>query len=478
MSRRPTIPLALLGLFALATLVVFLRYPSYPNYDSQYSLVWGREILDGIVPSFDAYRAPTEHPLLIAISVPLALLGDDAALRAFVAVCMVSLVLLVAAMYRLGAAAAGMLGGLAAAAIIASRLNFWLLASIGFLDLPYCAFVAWALALEVERPRRGGPVFVLLTLAGLLRPEAWVLTFLYAAWFAWPLDRAGRVRAFAYACVAPGLWCLVDLVVTGDLLFSIHHTSALAEELVRERPLHTLPSVMVRLLAEILKWPLLALSLAGVVAAWRTRRRVLATPAALCLVTCATYLVIASGGLATVYRYLLTAALALAVFGAYALTGWTTLDRGRPRQVWAATATVLVAFGALFTLTHTSPKKAEADLRLRAHIHHDLARILRMPEVRAARRCGPVSTANHKLMPDIRWLLHSRDGSVVARSDRRHGHPSGGVALIIERRYENRSALNVHEVPADDYIAIQTPPAGFRHVGGNRTFGVWVGDDC
>src|SRR3712207_8903263 len=63
-----------------------------------------------------------------------------------------------------------------------------------------------------------------------------------------------------------------------------------------------------RLLAEILKWPVLALGVAGVVlAVWR-RRGDLLVVAALVPLTAATYLVIASGGLPTVYRYLLVAA--------------------------------------------------------------------------------------------------------------------------------------------------------------------------
>ena len=47
-------------------------------------------------------------------------------------------------------------GGLVAAALLLTRFNFGLLASKGYLDIPYCALVAWAMALEAERPRRGG----------------------------------------------------------------------------------------------------------------------------------------------------------------------------------------------------------------------------------------------------------------------------------------------------------------------------------
>ena len=49
-----------------------------PNYDSYYSLLWGREVLHGTLPSFDAYRAPTEHPLAIAFGALLSLVGDGA----------------------------------------------------------------------------------------------------------------------------------------------------------------------------------------------------------------------------------------------------------------------------------------------------------------------------------------------------------------------------------------------------------------
>ena len=45
----------------------FLVYPTYPNYDSYYSLLWGREVLDLQAPFFEGFRVPTEHPLAIAV---------------------------------------------------------------------------------------------------------------------------------------------------------------------------------------------------------------------------------------------------------------------------------------------------------------------------------------------------------------------------------------------------------------------------
>ncbi len=475
-SRLPSrLELAALAALALAAVGGFLAFATYPSYDSLYALVWARDLLDfGVRPGFEDYRAPTQHPLLLPVGLLLAPLGDAGA-RLFVLVCVGAFVALVAAVYRLGGVAAGVLGALLAAALIGSRLNLALLASIGFLDLPYCALVAWAAVLELDRPRRGGTVWVLLTLAGLLRPEAWVLLGLYALRVGWRAPWAGRVRALALAAVAPVLWSLTDLAVTGDPLFSLLHTDGLALELQRQRPLETLPWLMVRLLAEILKWPLLAASVVGLALALARRERRLWPLAALVPVTCATYLVIASGGLPTVYRYLLVAAIALTVFAAYGLAGWTRLAPGRPgRRAWAVASAALVVAGAGWTVAHTSPAKVTAELRERERIRADLRALVGAPAVRAALRCGPLTVPNHKLLPEVRWLLDGRPPSAVrARSDRSRPAPRGGVAIIVERRFERRPALDVFEVPADRGARLQIPPPGFRPLAGNRTFAAW-----
>jgi hypothetical protein len=455
---------------AVAALVVWLAFPTYPNYDSQYALLWAGELLDGTAPGFDDYRAPTEHPLLLPVGVLLAPFGPEWSARLFVGLCVASLLALVAALYRLGRVAAGVAGGLLAAGLIASRLNLGLLASIGFLDIPYCALVAWAAALEAERPRRGGTVWVLLGLAGLLRPEAWLLAAVYAAWVGLERGWAGRARAIAAAAVAPALWAALDLAVTGDPAFSIRHTDALATELHREKPLAELPAVMVDLLAEIVKLPVLAAGLAGVALAAALRRRALLVPAAMVVLTCFTYLVIASGGLAVVYRYLLVAALGLTVFAAFALAGWTTLPGdSRARRPWALAAAALVLAGGAYTVTHTSPGKVLSELRERERLRADLRAVLTDPTVAAARRCGPVSVPNHKLIPEVRAILELPPGGVVARSDRSRPAQSSGVAIVIDPRIERRPALNVYEVPSDG-LAPLAAPAGFGPLASTSRF--------
>jgi hypothetical protein len=179
------------ALLCVGAAIGYLVYPTYPNYDSAYSLIWGRELLDGALPSFDAYRAPTEHPLAVAFAAVLAPLGD-AAPRVWLAATVLAFCLLVAGVYRLGRAAFGPWVGLVAALLVLSRLDYPFLAARGYVDVAYLAMVAWAAALETERPRRGGAVWVLLTLAGLLRPEAWILAGAYWLWCAWPAFQARR----------------------------------------------------------------------------------------------------------------------------------------------------------------------------------------------------------------------------------------------------------------------------------------------
>ena len=74
--------------------------------------------------------------------------------------------------------------GAIAAALLLTRFDYPFLAARGYIDIPYMALVVWAAALEAARPRRGAPVLLLLALAGLLRPEAWLLAALYWLWMA------------------------------------------------------------------------------------------------------------------------------------------------------------------------------------------------------------------------------------------------------------------------------------------------------
>ena len=107
----------------MLAVVGFFTWVTYPNYDSYYALLWGDELLDGKLPSFEAYRAPTEHPLAVVFGAALSVLGQDAD-RVMVLFTLFSFVALVAGTYKLGRTAFTPFVGAIAAFLVLTRFDF------------------------------------------------------------------------------------------------------------------------------------------------------------------------------------------------------------------------------------------------------------------------------------------------------------------------------------------------------------------
>jgi hypothetical protein len=464
------------GLAALtvAALVGYLVYPTFPNYDSYYSMLWAREVLHLQPLSFDGYRTPTEHPLAILFSLPLVLLGHGGD-RVMVFFTVASFVALAAGLYRLGRQAFGPLVGGVAALLLCTRFDFPFLAARGYIDIPYLALVVWAGALEVARPRRGLPVFLLLSAASLLRPEAWILIGLYWLWFAWKAPWRARIGFAALAAIGPLAWAFLDWRVTGDPLFSLHHTGDTAEELGRATGLAAVPSSTQEFLIRLDKFPVVLGGIAGAaLALWFAPRR---TPMPLILFASGvgTFVLVAIAGLSVIERYLLVPSLMVMVFCGVAVAGWSMLRRGsRLRTVWAVGAAALVIFGIVFTALRVNVAKLDSELRFRGAAHAALRRIMAKPAVRAGLRCGALSTPTHKLIPDVRWVADLRAGRVVARSDTSPAAGRAarrGVALVVT----GRAAL-ARQVFVDSTVdpLVNLPPAGFRRVATSPYYAAYV----
>lgn len=429
--------LTVFGVLAVATVLVWALVPTYPNYDAYYHLVWGRELLDGVTPSFEAYAAPTEHPLYVAICAGLgALFGTDAD-RALVLFTSLSLVALVWGCYRLGRACFGEWPGRAGAFFAGSSFALLLFAAKAYVDVPFLALVLWAAAVEAQRPAarsarapsRGGMLPMgLLVVAGLLRPEAWVIAGLYWLWCGWR-----RWDLLLLVLVAPVVWAVVDLAVTGDALYSLHATSALADALGRERGIAHVPGNFVSFLSETARPPVALAGVIGMVLAARDRsRRALHVPFALFGAGALTFVGTGVAGLAILPRYLTVPSIALCLFAGFCVLGFTERSRegheGDVRRRWArimlAGAVVGLAFVAVrFTVVD----RLFTELRYIRSTHQSLVAVLESPAVTAGRRCGPITFPNYRLVPDTRWLLDLPAADVGARSDRRRPH---GVAIV------------------------------------------------
>ena len=342
MNRADRFAKAAFALLCIGSLVGFLVYPTYPNYDSYYSLLWGREVLDLQAPTFEGFRVPTEHPLAIVAGAALSLLGDVGD-RVWIALIIASYLWLVAAVYRLGRIAFTPLIGALAAVLLLTRFDYAFLTARGYIDIPYMAMVVWAAALEAERPRRGTPVLVLLALAGLLRPEAWVLAALYWCWVAWKASWGQRIRYAVLAAAGPVLWAATDFAVTGDPLFSLHYTSSSAEELGRNLPLSQLPSAIPEFFANLVKLPVLVAAVLGLAIAILAVPRRAAAPLALLTAGIVTFVLIGIAGASAIERYLAVAAVALLVFAAVTFGGFTLLEEGRLRRGWMAASILVLA---------------------------------------------------------------------------------------------------------------------------------------
>jgi hypothetical protein len=457
---------AVFGVLAAVAVVVWALVPTFPNYDAYYHLVWGRELLDGQKPGFDAYQAPTQHPLYLALGALLAGVFGSSADRALVLVAVLALVALVWAVLRTGRAVFGFWPGVAAALLTASSFALLLFAARAYVDVPFLALVFWAAAVEAAAPRRRPwLVMALLTVAGLLRPEAWLLAGLFWLWMVWPRSAAGRreprLGLLALAAAAPVLWALTDLWVTGDPLWSLNATSDLAEELGRERGLANVPGAFVSFLADQLRPPVLLAALGGLaLALWRRDGRSLHVP--LALLGAGTFAFVASGalGLSILPRYLTVPSIALTLFAGYALAGWAALPAGaRLRRRWAAGVTVLAMLGAGFVVARASVvDRLVTEVRYIRSTHDDLVGVLALPEVRRARACGPVTLPNYRLVPDVRWILDASQSEVGARSAKRR---DTGVALF----FADRKTLRRFGFADGTPPSTNAPDPGFERVG-------------
>jgi hypothetical protein len=469
------LPTIALGLLIVATVVGFFYYPTYPNYDSYYSLMWGHEVLHGHLPSFDEYRTPTQHPLAVLFGAALSLVGESAD-RIMVACTLGSFVALCMGLYRLGRALFTPLVGLAAAAILCTRFDFPFLAARAYIDIPFLAFILWAAALEVEKPRRGGVVWVLLACAGLLRPEAWLLLGLYFLWksIAPGVTWNDRIRFAAITAIAPVVWVLTDFIVTGAPLFSLQHTSGLAEELGRTKGIGEIPSSLKSFFLSLAKLPVVLAGIAGAVILSFLAPKRLLMPLVLWLVGVGTFVLVGLAGLSVIDRYLLVPAMMTMLMAAVMLAGWTMLEeKSTPRRVWAAASVVVLIFGIGFTVARVTLKNFKIELESRGEQHTELVALLDDPKVQAGRKCGPVSVPNHKLVPEVRWLLGGADAdAVIARSDDAHGQDKQyGVAIYVATR---QALLRQAIVSDDDDPHDSLPLPGFQRIAYSDGYGAYL----
>ena len=458
---------------AICVTAVVLRLISgvgFANYDSLYALVWGQQLSRGETPSYGVAIAPTPHPLVEAVGFVLSPLGPGAMEDVLVALGYLALAGVGWIVFRLGTEWFRWEVGALAALLVLTRVPVLSYGVRAYVDVPYLLFVLWALLMETRRgPRAGWPVLLLLAVAGLLRPEAWVFSGLYWLWLAFSGGRSrgelGRLLLLTLA--APFVWLLSDLLVTGDALWSLTNTRATAQTLQRVTGIEHVPEYIPRRIGEISRPPVLVgAALGGVLSLLWLRARAL--PGAVAgLVAVVVFAAFATAGLPINTRYAFLAASLLCIFCAVGVFGWLLLPLGDRRRRWWMAAGLLVALG-LIAYIPSQYRRGDRELDALAGQQaagNSLVGLVSSGQV--SLRCGPIGVPNHRPVPLLALRLKASPERVV--SAQVQGITSGTYVAPASAAVAREYILDLH----DPHPVVASVPLGFAAVGGSRDWLVY-----
>jgi hypothetical protein len=418
------------GVLGLAALL-WLAYGRGPiGYDTAYALLWGDQLAHGHLPNYMALHAPTPHPLANLAGLALAPLGDHAVqgIAVISSLCLAALGWTAA---MLGRRVWSTAVGVVFAVVLLTRpllVGQMLIASI---DVPYLALVLGAAAMVARRPDRGVPVLAALGVAGLLRPEAWLLSGVYVLFLVPRSTPRRRAALVAAAAVAPAVWLIADAIITGDALYSLHQASATAERTGEAGGVVDTVVWAAKACKGILHVPVAIVALVGVVLAAALQLRRAVVPLVLLALGTAGFVAVGFSGLPLLIRYFFLTATVLALFCAVALLGWRELDAGRPaRRRWAILAAVL-AVGLAVTLPYEVDRLTNQydGANAAAARQDDMRTLVERPAVKALLlRCQPLQTYAFRARPYLVFLRrHDPPIDIVAT---KYLKPRDGLLLI------------------------------------------------
>ncbi len=475
LGRVGALPAIIVG----AVLLRVIGGVGFANYDTLYALAWGGQLSRGETPAYEVAVAPTPHPLLEALGLALSPLGPRTVERVTVALGFLVLAACGWVVYELGKQWFGRAAGALAALILLTRVPILSYGVRAYADIPYLLLVLSALLVESralagerrggaeERVASGAPVLALLALAGLLRPEAWALSGLYWLYLMTRRRRPRTRRELAgltlLAALAPIVWVLSDLAITGDALWSLTNTRHTAHLLGRVTGIGNVPQYIPRRIGEILRPPVLVgAALGGVLSLlWLRRRALIGAVAG--VVAVVVFVAVAAAGLPINTRYGFLAAAILCVFCGAGAFGWMRLEAGDPRRRWwiAGGALVLLALIAYTPAQYRSAHRELDKLARQQGIEDDLVALVDDRSITL--RCGPIGVPNHAPVPLLALYLKTSPARVI----------NAQVNQILSGQYVNPASREVEEDyvldKRDPHVPVSVPP-GFGEVHSNRSW--------
>jgi hypothetical protein len=397
-------------LLGAATLLV----PATLGYDAWAWTVWGRQLahLD-----LATTAGPSFKPLPVLALAPLSVLGAATPV-VWMGLMRAAAVLSLLLAYRLGSRLAGPLAGAVAALSLALSADLYRTALLGSAEPVLIALTLGAADRHLAGRRDWA--LALVALAGLIRPEAWVLLGAYGV-FVWLREPRLRPLVAAAVVLPPALWLGLDWIGSGDPLHASSTATSATEGSAANAKVPALE--VVRRAADAVIVPTLILAAVGVAFAARRRDRPVLSLAGLALGWIAVVAIMAEVGFTGTRRYLAAPAAALCVVAGVGLVWLLDAVRERRARIAVGVAVAVLALAPALLRAREDARLLSV-ARSQASQRDELVRAIDRAGGRAAVLRPGHPAINPWLQTALAWELDVPLSGVQAAwsSSRRHPH--------------------------------------------------------
>ncbi|MBW3609208.1 MAG: hypothetical protein KY463_12790, partial [Actinobacteria bacterium] len=319
---------------------------------------------------------------------------------------------------------------------------------------------------------------VLLALAGLLRPEAWLLAGLYWLYLLPAREWPARLRLAALVAAAPLAWMAMDALLTGDPLHSVEVTRVYTEKAAATASLHEVWWAI----TSVSGWPLVLGALVGAALAWRDGRRTVAVPfAAGAVALLATVAPSLLGESPVLRRYLVLPAAMIAALFAIAALGWTGARSGKTAWGVGGLALAVLATVVLANDRARLWDSHRRDQEQRVALIDHLQPWATAPAQRAyltAPACHPIRVPGYGYRPYLRYWLNIPARAVAFNFG--DATPERGIVLLPTSadNYQRRMLASVGRTTRASLLARPGFTERFRRVARTPRWELYAAPRC
>ncbi|MEN3284669.1 MAG: hypothetical protein V7607_5809 [Solirubrobacteraceae bacterium] len=455
-----------LWVWILGAAVAALVLPYALSADMAWHLQWGIELNHGELPTYGTGLAgPTLHPLGLLLGSLAGATGHGYDVLALAGP--VSFAGVVVMTWRLGWVSFGLLGGIVAAALAAVTASVMDYTLTFFVDSAFVVVVLMGVTLIAVAPDRGIGPLVAFGIAGLLRPEAWLFSAVYWVYVAFRGVRVRRLVLLTILAASGGiLWALCDLVVAGDLLYSLTRTQEGARKLDRTTGLGHVPKSLIDFVRDGVRPGIMIGASAAFVLVMVLRRRSMVAIAGFTATAGCTYVVLGAADVSLLPRYTIAFQVGLTLLFAWLVTGWEHESTHRRAWLIAATAAAAAALVSVHSRANSVDRSVSAT-QIRQDAVNGLNRIAHGPTVEHfSRVCRPRGVVDALAQPFLEYFSSLPPGSY---SFERFTAQRTGIKVTTE----NARILGSFSLTAPDDTR---PGPGFRRVAANASWEAAVKD--